>query len=239
MDNYRNAILEELLEIYKERGPRAALYFDQLRCFEPGTDNQHFITAANQLISEQLIRAIPGEHSTASSGGQTRVAAFCNPDRIDAIRYELGITPTSGYHVHEIAQKYEWDVFISHATEDKNSLVRELADALTQKGLRVWYDELTLTIGDSLRRSIDRGLARSRYGIVVLSHSFFSKEWPQKELDGLIAKEGSMDKVVLPIWHNIQKADVAKYSPILSDRLAVSSEGGIDHIVNKILLAIS
>lgn len=131
-----------------------------------------------------------------------------------------------------------WDVFISHASEDKDSLVRDLAKALASSGLTVWYDEFTLTIGDSLRRSIDRGLVASRFGIVVLSHSFFSKEWPQRELDGLVAKEITSGKVILPVWHNITKEEVASYSPILADRLAVQSDKGMAHVVAQILAAV-
>ena len=86
------------------------------------------------------------------------------------------------------AKNGEWDAFISHASEDKE-FVRPLADALRARHLSIWYDEFTLLLGDSLRRSIDRGLARSKYGIVILSKKFFEKEWPQKELDGLVARE--------------------------------------------------
>ena len=82
-----------------------------------------------------------------------------------------------------------WDVFISHAWEDKETVARPLAHALSQAGLSVWYDELTLTLGDGLRRSIDRGLAESRYGVVILSPQFFAKSWPQRELDGLTTRE--------------------------------------------------
>ncbi|MGA9762644.1 MAG: DUF1883 domain-containing protein [Gaiellaceae bacterium] len=80
----------------------------------------------------------------------------------------------------------EFDVFISHATEDKDAVVRPLAVALQERGLRVWYDEFELKIGDSLRQKIDQGIAKSRFGVVVLSHSFFAKGWPQYELDGLV-----------------------------------------------------
>ena len=65
-----------------------------------------------------------------------------------------------------------FDVFISHASEDKDEFVRPLAAALTALGLKVWYDEWTLTIGDSLRQRIDEGLMASDYGIVVLSRNF-------------------------------------------------------------------
>ena len=90
-----------------------------------------------------------------------------------------------------------WDVFISHAAEDKDAVARPLADALSRAGCRVWYDELTLSVGDSLSRSIDRGLAESRYGIVVLSPHFLAKEWPRRELDGLTVREVSSGKVIL------------------------------------------
>lgn len=117
----------------------------------------------------------------------------------------------------------EFDFFISHATEDKQSLVRPLAENLQASGAQVWYDEFTLTIGDSLRRSIDKGLARSRFGIVVLSPAFFGKEWPQYELDGLIARDIGGVKVVLPVWHQVTRQDVLRFSPSLADRLAFST----------------
>jgi hypothetical protein len=66
----------------------------------------------------------------------------------------------------------EFDAFICHASDDKEEFVRPLAERLKKCGLKIWFDEFTLTIGDSLRRSIDRGLANSRFGIVVISPSF-------------------------------------------------------------------
>jgi len=132
----------------------------------------------------------------------------------------------------------DWDVFISHAWEDKEAIARPLAEALRRKGLRVWYDEFTLTLGDSLRRSIDRGLAQSKYGVVILSPNFFAKEWPQKELDGLAAREVYGDKVILPIWHNVTADQVREYSPTLADRVAVSSDRGLEHVVEELLRVI-
>lgn len=122
---------------------------------------------------------------------------------------------------HESVREY--DVFISHATEDKNDLVRPLADALVSHDLRVWYDEFELKLGDSLRRKIDAGLANSRFGVVVLSHSFFAKNWPQYELDGLVSREMTGEQVILPLWHNISKAEVISKSPSLADKVARST----------------
>lgn len=115
------------------------------------------------------------------------------------------------------------DFFISHASEDKDGFVRKLAEALRAKGARVWYDEFALKVGDSLRRNIDRGLAGSRFGVVVLSEHFFRKEWPNRELDGLVALEVQGRSRILPIWHKVSKDEVAGYSPILADKVALNT----------------
>ena len=126
-------------------------------------------------------------------------------------------------------------MFISHATEDKDEIVRPLANALAAKGLRVWYDEFELRIGDSLRRKIDGGVAGSRFGIVVLSHSFFSRNWPQYELDGLVTREITGEQVILPLWHRITKSEVISYSPSLANKVARStSDFTIEEIAAEI-----
>ena len=113
-----------------------------------------------------------------------------------------------------------FDVFISHASEDKDEVVRPLATAIQAAGLSVWYDEFELRIGDSLRRKIDMGLARSRFGVVVLSQAFFGRGWPEYELDGLVTRAVSGDQILLPIWHNVSKREVVSYSASLADRVA-------------------
>src|ERR1035441_5591512 len=121
----------------------------------------------------------------------------------------------------------EWDVFISHASEDKESIARPLAEALQEAGVRVWLDEQELQIGDSLSGKMDQGLSRSRYGVVILSPAFFAKHWPKKELAGLRALEDAGRKVILPIWHNVDKATVARFSPPLADSFAANSDQGM------------
>ncbi|MEU9506629.1 DUF1883 domain-containing protein [Micromonospora sp. NPDC048170] len=116
-----------------------------------------------------------------------------------------------------------WDVFISHASEDKPAVVTPLAEHLRELGVSVWLDAFELRIGDSLRRKIDAGLARSRFGIVVLSRSFFRKGWPQYELDGLITMQVSGKQSLLPIWHEITKDEVVNQSPSLADKIARST----------------
>jgi len=172
-----------------------------------------------------------------------------DPDRLDRLYDVLtpskktkktGILQPSNISVPqklnaEMRESHKYDLFICHASEDKVSFVRRLAEKLRSEGIEVWYDEFALSLGDSLRRSIDKGLANSRYGVVVLSRNFFKKEWPQKELDGLVAKEYKLDKVILPVWHNITRDEVRTYSPILADRLAASSSQGLDYVVGEII----
>lgn len=130
----------------------------------------------------------------------------------------------------------KFDVFISHAYEDKDSVARPLAAALRRAGVRVWYDEFALKLGDSLSESIDAGLADSRFGVVIVSRHFLTKAWPQRELRGLVSREISAGvKVLLPVWHGISRADLVVVSPPLADVLAVSTSGGIDYVAEKIL----
>ena len=131
-----------------------------------------------------------------------------------------------------------WELFMCHASEDKDEIARPLAQRLKSCGLKVWYDDDALVLGDSLRRSIDEGLAKSKYGIVILSPSFFRKNWPQVELDGLIAREKNGIGVILPVWHNIDFDGVLERSPILAGRYAAKSSEGIEMVTEKILIAI-
>jgi hypothetical protein len=139
----------------------------------------------------------------------------------------------TGFGEEPIVRQY--DVFISHASEDKEEVVRPLVISLQSKGLKVWYDEFEMKIGDSLRRKIDKGLANSRFGIVVLSKDFIRKGWTNYELDGIITKSISGEQIILPIWHNITKQEVIDYSPSLADKLARNTATyTIDEIADEI-----
>lgn len=134
---------------------------------------------------------------------------------------------------------YDWDVFICHASEDKEAFVEELADKLKDRGVRVWYDDFSLRLGDRLKDKIEEGLAKSRFGITVLSKNFFKKKWPRDELDILTQRDSFNRKVILPIWLDVNYEDVFKESPLLAGHIAARLEEGIDKIVDKILKEIS
>ena len=128
------------------------------------------------------------------------------------------------------------DLFISYASEDKDALARPLATLLRDRGWSVWFDEFELVLGDSLRTRIDQGLAEARFGLVILSPSFFAKRWTRRELDGLTAREmaGEGRKVILPVWHEVDHDYVQRFSPPLADRLAMTSSAGINAILEQV-----
>lgn len=117
-----------------------------------------------------------------------------------------------------------YDVFISHASEDKEEFVQPHVEALQDAGVRVWYDSLDLTWGKGLREQIDNGIKRSKYAILVFSKNFFAKKWPKRELDGILAKEEITGATPLPIWYNISYKDVYEFSPTLSGLYSLSTD---------------
>lgn len=133
---------------------------------------------------------------------------------------------------------YKYDLFISHASEDKD-FVRPLAEAIRAQRLAVWYDEFELRPGMGLRESIDQGLLSSRFGLVVLSPAFFAKSWPRWELDGLVQLAHSRAQSVLfPIWHEVGQSEVAQFSPPLANIVAVISRGDPQQTAGEVLRAI-
>ena len=131
-------------------------------------------------------------------------------------------------------QDKQYDVFISHASEDKEKFVKPLVEALKKEGINVWYDEDDISWGDSIAKKIENGLVQSRYVIIVLSNSFLEKYWTNNELDGAMSREINGGKVILPIWHNISYAELIAKKPMLSGRLAIGSDKGILHIVDEL-----
>ena len=130
----------------------------------------------------------------------------------------------------------KYDVFICHASEDKEKVARPLAEALRQAGVKVWFDEFELRVGDTFSERIDSGVAQFRFGVVIISKRFLEKPWPRRELRSLVSRElDSGGKVVLPVWHEISKEDLLAFSPALADVIAASTSSGLAHVIDKIL----
>ena len=142
--------------------------------------------------------------------------------------------PTATTEVSENGSDQRWDVFVCHASEDKE-YCEPLAKALEGAGIRVWFDKIVLQWGDDLRPEIDRGLRECHYGIVILSKTFLrKKKWTEYELNSLFARERVGQKRILPIWHGITREDLLEYSPGLADRLAKVSSDSYEDIVHSL-----
>jgi len=144
--------------------------------------------------------------------------------RIEELQHQLAMSVTVPQQ-NTVASDEEYDVFVSHAWEDKEDFVDEFVSELRKQGLRVWYDTDKLKWGDSMREKIDKGLSKSRYGVVVLSPNYIAehKYWTKAELNGLFQVETINGKTILPIWHNLTKKQVTEYSPIIADRKAMTT----------------
>lgn len=132
-----------------------------------------------------------------------------------------------------------WDAFISHASEDKEAIVKDLSNHLTALDLKIWYDKFTLQIGDSLSQKIDEGLKESNFGIVIISKPFLNKKWTDYEYRSLLSKEDNYKKIILPIWHQVTYDDVKSFSLYLADKFALdTSKDNLKNISLKLLQVI-
>jgi hypothetical protein len=75
--------------------------------------------------------------------------------------------------------------------------------------------------------------------VVIPSTAFFSKEWPRKELDALVARDDGNAKVILPIWHRLSAEDVRRKSPLLADKVAIRNTDDIQMVADGIYRAIA
>lgn len=161
-------------------------------------------------------------------------------EMLNAIRSESNLSLSNNQTSSNEINK-EYDVFISHAWEDKEDFVRPLAESLINEGINVWYDETSIKWGASIRQSIDNGLAHSRFGIVVISSVFLDKYWTNYEVDGLFQKEAlNGNSILLPIWHKVTKNEVLNKSAALAGRNALNTAMlSIDEIVEEVKTILS
>ena len=137
------------------------------------------------------------------------------------------------YPLLNVSSDEAYDVFISHASEDKVPFVDGLVEALLQRGVKVWYDRKVLTWGKSIRQNIDLGLRQSKFAIIVLSEFYIQKYWTQKEFNALFSLGSQLGEFLLPIWHNIRPERAKEFSPMLSDAIAlISSDYTVEEIAD-------
>ena len=187
------------------------------------------VTARGIDLAESIL-----EHNWFDNPTRSKLLALAETSGRALATSNQASDPTNILHNED----FEWDVFICHATEDKELFVEELAAQLKNNDVKVWYDDFVLRIGDSVGQKIDNGLLKSHYGVVVLSPNFFKKAWPRKELEGLMNKERSGEKVILPVWLNLDYDAVFRQSPMLAGRVAAEAKDGMPKVVSELLRVI-
>jgi hypothetical protein len=114
--------------------------------------------------------------------------------------------------------QFQYDVFISHANDNKEEFVNGLTTALSKLDISIWYDANILDWGDNWKLQIANGLKKCRFGIVVISPEFLGREWTEKELNDLLQRQNETgQKVVLPLLYKMTVADMKKQYPQLAD----------------------
>jgi hypothetical protein len=126
------------------------------------------------------------------------------------------------------------DVFLCHAWDDRKGVAKELYDFLESKGVSVWFSEKDVLLGSPLLREIDKGLAKSRVGIVLVTPSFLERIKGEgiadKELSALLARD-----LLVPIVHNTTFEKLREVSPLLGSRSGLSTiEDSLEDIADKL-----
>lgn len=135
---------------------------------------------------------------------------------------------------------FEFDVFLNHASEDKQKVAEPLYHLFTEKSLKVWMDKFEILIGSSLREEIDKGLLKSEFAVAILSKTYFTKPWALSELDALFALEKSKGgkKRILPVLHEITFDEVLAISPLVAGKMFGTTANGLEALRDDLLRAI-
>ena len=131
-----------------------------------------------------------------------------------------------------------WDLFLSHASEDTDAFAQPLFEELRNQKLEVWFDQATLEPGDPLLQSINYGLVHSRFCLVIISPHYLSKTWTQLELSGIFQLLHPFPGRILTVWYQVSQPDIAAVYPILADFKAVSSSLDFKEMAEEIKHAI-
>lgn len=166
-----------------------------------------------------------GSRSSNGSSGQTKTKA-----RWSSAGSTILYTPAEIRTLTPVRENVEKrsnlsdlrDVFLCHAWDDRKDAAKELHDLLESKGVSVWFSEKDVLLGSSLLREIDKGLAKSRVGIVLVTPSFLKRVKGEgiadKELSALLARD-----LLVPIVHNTTFEDLREVSPLLGSRSGLST----------------
>jgi TIR domain len=213
-------------------------------------ENQRKVDAYNRKAEQRNRRVIEDYNREVDRlNGQNRRAAAHNQAVIAELNRGLRSATAAGpnYTVGEqqLADRViqaaparddrEWDAFLSYARIDGSEVGHSLRERLEEFGVRVWFDEVTITPGKSQALQMDRGLKSARCGIALLTPAYLAgRFWTERELGALLHKE-----TLIPVLHNVTFDEVAEYSGILPDLVGFETHrDSVEVIAEKIAAAV-
>lgn len=177
-----------------------------------------------------------GQSSGGGSGSSSR-------PRWSSAGSSVSYTPAQVWSLTPIRQTVETraaeqpdlrDVFLCHAWDDRQGVAKELHDLLVAAGVKVWFSEKDLGLGVPMMRAIDKGLANSRIGLVLVTPALLNRLPKEgiadKELSALLA-----GNQLVPIVHNTTYVALRNVSPLLASRSGLDTgEDSMTVVATKI-----
>lgn len=205
---------------YSSRSYNSYPSYNSYSSYSSPSNNSRSLTSSNG--SGRASRKVRARWSPSSS------AIFYTPEEIRTL------SPVRDNVEKRIEIPDLRDVFLCHAWDDRKEAAQELHDLLESKGVSVWFSEKDVLLGSSLLREIDKGLAKSRVGIVLVTPSFLKRVKGEgvadKELSALLARD-----LLVPIVHNTTFEELRDVSPLLGSRSGLSTiEEPIANIAAKL-----
>jgi len=232
-EQYADGIVSDLLNRFRELGPVSPEAARWIRTkFEEVV--MDFGPRLASAIADQQVRGSGDRAHDAFAHGAYAAKRRLEQELLMAdLKSQMAAVERVGHSAAAAAATV--DVFICHASENKHDAAVPIAQKLTEAGFSVWIDQAMIKVGDTLLAKIEEGLRSCRYAIVLVSPEFFQKHWTKTELAALATlQELRGRKVMLPVWHQITKEEVAKHSLILASIFSLTTANGIDSVAAAI-----
>ena len=204
-------------------------------CGRSSSRSYHYSTYEPHTFKANFSTSNSGTPQTIKSS--TKKKAKWSPATSNILYTDAQIRTLTPVYMNIIKQPQtpdKFDLFLCHAWDDRKGAAKELFDKLTNNGISVWFSEKNLQLGTNMLREIDKGLAKSRAGIVLVTPAFLNRIKAEgvadKELSALLAKDR-----LIPIVHNTTYDELRNVSPLLGSRSGLdTSEETMDEVAAKL-----
>lgn len=206
-------------ESIAEHNMPANVWMDDVRIFRAKYLSEHplYSSMESLLFHRSFSRLVAS--LTSISKDRDFIDKMNGVEKVEVPKYQAKTLP-------------EYDVFISHANQDKEELIEELYQSLQKLGISIFYDKESLEWGDNWKERILNGTKKAEFAIIVISENFFDREWTERELSEFLNRQNrNGQKLILPIIHNITNEQLkSKYPNVADIQVIDSSDYNCDQI---------